>query len=134
MPDLWHLGGMPASLAEYRLLLAKVDAKVAEITAHQAAQLACAAGCHACCAPKLTVAAVEAAAIAEFLAADADKLAQVAALAVARRYSSVAEGKTGSASSSASSSAAAAASSEEDAVELVRAAVASRADRAKAYE
>ncbi len=77
---------MPASLAEYRLLLAKVDAKVAEIAAHQAAQLACAAGCHACCAPDLTVAAVEAAAIAEFLAAHADKLSQVEALAVARPW------------------------------------------------
>ncbi len=52
------------------------------------------------------------------------------ALAVARRYSSVAEGKT----NSADVSSAAGASSVEDAVELVRAAVASRADRAKAYE
>ena len=50
--------------------------------------------------------------------------------AVARRYSSVAEGKT----NSADVSSAAGASSVEDAVELVRAAVASRADRAKAYE
>lgn len=49
------------------------------------------------------------------------------ALAVARRYASVTEGSaTGSSSSSASSV--------EDAVELVRAAVASRGERAKAYE
>ena len=53
------------------------------------------------------------------------------ALAVARRYSSVAEGKTSPSSSSPSSSSS---EKDEDPVELVRAAVASRADRAKAYE
>ena len=60
---------MTDRLAEYALLRAKVDAKVAEIAGHQADQLACARGCHACCAPGLTVAAVEAAAIAAFLEA-----------------------------------------------------------------
>ena len=52
------------------------------------------------------------------------------ALAVARRYSSVAEGKTSNNSSDASANT----TTSEDAVELVRAAVASRAERAKAYE
>ncbi len=65
---VWQTGGMSGSLHEYELLRAKVDAKVAEITARQAAQLACDRGCHACCAPGLTVAAVEAAAIAAWRA------------------------------------------------------------------
>lgn len=54
-------------LQEYAQLLAKVAAKVAEIAQRQADALQCRAGCHACCAPELTVTAVEAAAIAEFL-------------------------------------------------------------------
>ena len=54
-------------LREYQLLLTKIDAKVAEIAGHQAQNLACARGCHACCAPGLTVTAVEAAAIAAHL-------------------------------------------------------------------
>ena len=64
-------------LQEYRLVIAKVDAKVAEVSAHQAAQLACNRGCHACCAPELTVAGVESAAIATFLRENPDVLATV---------------------------------------------------------
>ncbi len=62
-------------------MLAKVDAKVAEVTAHQSTHLACAQGCHACCAPDLTVAAVEAAAIAAYLTAQPEQRVQVRELA-----------------------------------------------------
>ena len=72
---------MTDRLAEYRMLLAKVDAKVEDIVAHQAAQMACAEGCHACCAPGLSVTAVEAAAIAAYLAEHADARAATEALA-----------------------------------------------------
>jgi hypothetical protein len=68
-------------LREYRLVLAKIDAKVAEISGHQADQLACARGCHACCAPGLTVTAVEAAAIAAHIQCQSDQLLIVQALA-----------------------------------------------------
>jgi hypothetical protein len=59
-----------AALANYRALVAKVDAKVAEISARHPAALACRAGCHGCCQPGLTVNSVEAAHLAAFLAAD----------------------------------------------------------------
>lgn len=54
-------------LHEWRQLVAKVDAKVAEIAGHRVADLACKAGCHGCCAPGLSVTAVEAAAIADWV-------------------------------------------------------------------
>lgn len=72
---------MTDRLDEYRLLIAKVDAKIAEVTAHQAAQLACAKGCHTCCAPGLSVAAVEAAAIADYLDAHTEQHARAHDLA-----------------------------------------------------
>ncbi len=73
-------------LHEYRTLIAKVDAKVADVTAHQAENLACDRGCHACCAPGLTVASVEAAAIAQFLGEHPDVAATAEALAKARPW------------------------------------------------
>jgi hypothetical protein len=60
---------MQDRLAEYRAVVAKVDAKFEEIRARHAASFACASGCHACCAPGLTVSGVEKAAIAEHIQA-----------------------------------------------------------------
>ncbi len=57
-------------LADYRAVLAKVDAKFAEIRGHFPAAFACASGCHGCCAPGLTVSGVERAAIAEHVGAN----------------------------------------------------------------
>ena len=58
-----------ADVRELQQLVARVDAKVAEIRAHRPVDVTCHAGCHACCAPGLTVTAVEAAAIALWLQA-----------------------------------------------------------------
>lgn len=54
---------MQDRLAEYRAVVAKVDAKFEEIRARHADSFACSSGCHACCAPGLTVSGVEKAAI-----------------------------------------------------------------------
>lgn len=54
-------------LAAYRALLAKVDAKFADIHDRHRPDMACGAGCHACCAPDLTVSLVEKSSIAEHI-------------------------------------------------------------------
>lgn len=69
--------------SEYRAVLAKVDAKFAEIAARHPQQIACQRGCHGCCQPRLTVSAVEAAHIRAWLAAHPDAVAQLDALAIA---------------------------------------------------
>lgn len=61
---------MQGRLAEYRAVLAKVDAKFADIQGRFPESFACASGCHACCAPGLTVSGVERAAIAEHIGAN----------------------------------------------------------------
>jgi hypothetical protein len=55
--------------AEYRAVLAKVDAKFAEIAARHPQQMACQRGCHGCCQPGLSVSAIEAAHIRAWLQA-----------------------------------------------------------------
>lgn len=55
---------------EYRAVLAKIDAKFAEIRAKHPTQFACQSGCHACCLPGLGVSAVEADHIRAALQAD----------------------------------------------------------------
>lgn len=47
------------SLSDYRTLLAKVSAKFDEVHARHKAKMACGRGCSACCAPGLSVFAVE---------------------------------------------------------------------------
>ncbi len=54
----------------YRQLLAKVDAKFEDIRRRHSAQFRCAAGCHGCCQPGLTVSPVERASIHAFLSAN----------------------------------------------------------------
>jgi uncharacterized protein len=56
-------------LAHYRALAAKVDGFVARVGARHGAELRCAPGCDGCCRTRLTVTAVEAAALAEEVAA-----------------------------------------------------------------
>lgn len=58
---------MHERLAAYRALLAKVDAKFADIHDRHRPDMACGAGCHACCAPELSVSQVEKASIAEHI-------------------------------------------------------------------
>lgn len=70
-----------SGLQEFAALVAKVDAKVAEIAERQSGNLACRVGCHSCCAPGLTITAVEAAAIRAHLQAEPAALAAVRELA-----------------------------------------------------
>ncbi len=72
--------------AEYRAVLAKVDAKFADIQARHPQQFACRRGCHSCCLPGLTVAEVERAHIAEWLAVHPEKVTELAALATANTH------------------------------------------------
>lgn len=60
---------MTSTLANYAALLAKVDAKFAEIRTRNAARMQCRLGCHGCCRPGLTVSPIEAEAIRAYLAA-----------------------------------------------------------------
>jgi hypothetical protein len=53
--------------ADYRALVAKVDAHVAAVHARNAAQIRCELGCHGCCAPGLSVSRIERENIAAFL-------------------------------------------------------------------
>lgn len=69
------------SFAEYRAVLAKVDAKFAEIQARHPAAFACRRGCHGCCAPGLSVTEVERAHIAAWLRADPARIDRLQALA-----------------------------------------------------
>lgn len=57
------------ALATYRELLAKVDAKFAEIAGAHPASLQCRLGCHSCCKPGLTVSALEAESLRRFFTA-----------------------------------------------------------------
>lgn len=72
--------------AEYRAVLAKVDAKFAEIQARHPQQFACRRGCHSCCLPGLTVAEVERAHIAQWLAEHPEKMQELGELAAANPH------------------------------------------------
>ncbi len=63
--------GSEQALATYRELLAKVDAKFAEIASAHPASLQCRLGCHSCCKPGLTVSALEAESLRRFFTAQA---------------------------------------------------------------
>ena len=69
--------------APYAALVAKVDAFVERVTARHAAELACRPGCASCCHTRLSVAAVEADAIAAW--ADGQPAAVRAAIAAGAR-------------------------------------------------
>jgi Fe-S-cluster containining protein len=56
-------------LVRYRDLSARIEEKFAEIQARYPSDFACAAGCHSCCKPELTVGMLEAENIREFLTA-----------------------------------------------------------------
>lgn len=68
-----------ADFSEYRAVLAKIDAKFAEIAARHPTQMQCRAGCHACCLPGLSVSRVEAEHIAQWLADHPQQAAEMAA-------------------------------------------------------
>jgi len=70
--------------AEYQAVLAKVDAKFAEIVAQRPGQYACGAGCHSCCLPGLSVAQIEAAHIRGWLAQNPQDLERVRAVLAQR--------------------------------------------------
>ncbi|MBK9034372.1 MAG: YkgJ family cysteine cluster protein [Myxococcales bacterium] len=71
-------------MADYLALVAKVDAFVGRVEARHGADLACGAGCASCCLVRLTIAGVEADAIAAWLAArTAAERAEIAAAAMA---------------------------------------------------
>lgn len=72
--------------AEYRAVLAKVDAKFAEIQARHPQQFACSRGCHGCCLPGLTIAEVERAHIAQWLALHPEKVQELSELAKANPH------------------------------------------------
>lgn len=75
---------MPAPLDPYRDLTAKIDAFFARVAARHGDDLQCAAGCSACCRQRLTITAVEAAAIEAWAATRAAaERAEVAAAAAA---------------------------------------------------
>lgn len=82
-------------LSDYRRLLAKIDAHAAAVTATCGDQLRCGPGCDSCC-RHLTVAAVEAlalaAAVAELPSAQAEELRQAAATADAQACPLLADG------------------------------------------
>ncbi len=69
--------------ANYRALLAKVDAKNAEISGRVGARMLCGRGCHGCCAPGLGVSAVERAHLAAHVAATPGLQADLEALEAA---------------------------------------------------
>lgn len=69
-----------AALANYQALLAKVDAKVMLTMAQHPKQFACTKGCHSCCLPGLTVNAVEAEALASYVASSPQLAAAVTQL------------------------------------------------------
>src|SRR5262249_45205888 len=69
------------ALATYRALLMKVDAKFAEIQARHPAAFRCGAGCHACCQSGLTVSALEAAALRDYLEARPELVVRLRELA-----------------------------------------------------
>ncbi len=77
---------MGAEFQEYQAVLAKVDAKFAEIVARRAEQYACARGCHSCCLPGLSVAHIEAAHIRAWLAEDPERSSRVRSLLAARPH------------------------------------------------
>ena len=70
-------------IARYRELVAKVDAAFNAIQAQHTHAMKCGRGCAACCKPKLTVCAVERAAIRDYLVAQPDTAAAVSANAAA---------------------------------------------------
>lgn len=74
--------------SEYRAVLAKVDAKFAEIEQRHPQQFACRRGCHSCCLPGLTVAEVERAHIAEWLDRHPETVAHLQQLAASDPHSS----------------------------------------------
>lgn len=59
----------PEIFAQYAELRRRVDEKFAEVAAAHAGAMKCASGCHKCCAPGLTVSALEAAVLRDFLRA-----------------------------------------------------------------
>lgn len=69
-----------AALQNYRALLAKVDAKFAEIHGKYEQSMRCARGCYTCCAPHLTVSPIEQAAIRAHFDAHPDALAKARAV------------------------------------------------------
>lgn len=75
-----------AAFDEYRAVLAKVDAKFAEIQARHPAEFACRRGCHSCCLPGLTITEVERAHIAAWLAEDPQRISQLQELAQRNPY------------------------------------------------
>ncbi|MBI5609862.1 MAG: YkgJ family cysteine cluster protein [Deltaproteobacteria bacterium] len=77
---------MSAEFTEYQAVLAKVDAKFAEIVAQRPGQYACGAGCHSCCLPGLSVAQVEAAHIRAWLAENPEALERVRAVLAERPH------------------------------------------------
>jgi len=68
---------------EYRAVLAKVDAKFADIRGRHEASFGCRNGCHACCAPGLRVATVEQQHLAEHIRMTPGLRTQLEALAAA---------------------------------------------------
>ncbi len=72
-----------AGFDEYRAVLAKVDAKFAEIAARHPGELACRRGCHSCCLPGLSVTEVERAHIAAWLREDPQRIERLRGLAAA---------------------------------------------------
>ncbi len=77
---------MTPEFAEYQAVLAKVDAKFAEIVGLRPAHYACTAGCHSCCLPDLSVARIEAAHIRAWLAENPEALARVRAALAERPH------------------------------------------------
>lgn len=70
-----------ADFSEYRAVLAKVDAKFAEIAARHPGELACRRGCHSCCLPGLSVTEVERAHIAAWLGEEPRRIERLRSLA-----------------------------------------------------
>lgn len=70
----------PETFANYRALLAKVDAKHAEISGRVGERMRCGRGCHGCCAPGLSVSSVERAHLAAHVAASPGLKAELEAL------------------------------------------------------
>jgi hypothetical protein len=70
-----------ANFAEYAAVLAKVDAKFAEIQGRHPAEFACRRGCHSCCLPGLSITELERAHIAAWLREDPLRIDQLRQLA-----------------------------------------------------
>ena len=74
------------ALARYRELRARVDAMFASVQAKYPASFRCAAGCHACCLPGLSVGRLEAEAIADYLRERPELRAELTQLATKRPF------------------------------------------------